>query len=351
TKAYNGLKEGRSIKLNKADLEISAGFTNQVEEASATLSQSGIILKNGSDIVSTSFTGVMPNYIETEPIKIIKGRFVNQYDMEEQRKVLVLHEKTVEMLFGNKEEDAIDRYVDASGINYKIIGIYTDNGSFSPSIYIPYNTLKLVYNKRDQLGDIVLTTKGLASIDRNEQFETEYRTAIATHHQYDPTDRRAIWVSNRLKQQMQQESGMNILTNAIWVIGIFTLLSGIVGVGNIMLITVKERTREFGIRKALGAKPFAILRLIIAESVVITTLFGYIGMVLGIAVTEYMNIVAGNQIMDAGVFSATVFKNPTVDLSIAIQATLTLIIAGTIAGFFPARKAVMIRPIEALRAD
>ena len=141
------------------------------------------------------------------------------------------------------------------------------------------------------------------------------------------------------------------MRTAIWVIGIFTLLSGIVGVSNIMLITVKERTREFGIRKALGAKPISILWLIIAESVTITTFFGYIGMVAGIAATEYLNMVSGAQVIDIGIVSQTVFENPTVDLHIAIQATLTLVIAGTLAGFFPARKAVMIRPIEALRAD
>ena len=144
---------------------------------------------------------------------------------------------------------------------------------------------------------------------------------------------------------------MNMLRIAIWVIGIFTLLSGIVGVSNIMLITVKERTREFGIRKALGAKPRSILWLIIVESVAITTFFGYIGMVSGIAVTEWMNSAFGNQQMDNGMWSETVFSNPTVDLGIAIQATLTLVIAGTLAGFFPARKAVTISPIEALRAD
>ena len=144
---------------------------------------------------------------------------------------------------------------------------------------------------------------------------------------------------------------MNILRTAIWIIGIFTLLSGIVGVSNIMLITVKERTREFGIRKALGAKPSSILWLIIIESVVITTLFGYIGMVAGIGATEYMNMVAGSQTMDTGMWTETVFLNPTVDVKIAIQATLTLIIAGTLAGFFPAKKAVSISPIEALRAE
>ena len=138
-----------------------------------------------------------------------------------------------------------------------------------------------------------------------------------------------------------------MLRIAIWVIGIFTLLSGIVGVSNIMLITVKERTREFGIRKALGAKPLSILWLIIVESVTITTIFGYIGMVAGIGATEWMNNAFGNQRM----WTETVFLNPTVDIRIAIQATLTLIIAGTLAGLFPARKAVSIRPIEALRAD
>lgn len=194
-------------------------------------------------------------------------------------------------------------------------------------------------------------TRGLDTEEKNEIFEKEYRKAIGIHHRFTADDKGAIWMWNRFTQFLQQEKGMRILTIAIWVIGIFTLLSGIVGVSNIMLITVKERTREFGIRKALGAKPISILWLIIAESVTITTFFGYIGMVAGIAATEYMNTVAGNQTVDAGVFTETVFLNPTVDISIAIQATMTLVIAGTLAGFFPARKAVMIRPIEALRAD
>lgn len=350
-KPYKGLKEGREIKLNETDMEITEGFTNNVESVGATLEQNGVNLSYGEDHVSINLEGVMENYTKVEPMEMVKGRFINALDLKEKRKVIVLHEKTIEMLFGKDKQEKIGQYVNASGLAYQIIGIYTDKGNFSPSAFIPYSTLKLIYNKGDKLGTMIFITKNMNTIENNESFETEYRKAIGTHQNFDPTDRSAIWIWNRLKQYMQQQNGLGILRTAIWVIGIFTLLSGIVGVSNIMLITVKERTREFGIRKALGAKPISILWLIIAESIVITTFFGYIGMVAGIAMTEYMNVVAGNQVMDAGVFSMTVFENPTVDMHIAIQATLTLIIAGTLAGFFPARKAVMIRPIEALRAD
>jgi len=211
--------------------------------------------------------------------------------------------------------------------------------------------LQTIYNKGTQLNNIIFTVKNLNTVKSNEDFEADYRKVIAANHRFDPKDDSAIWIWNRLANYFKTQQASNILRIAIWVIGIFTLLSGIVGVSNIMLITVKERTREFGIRKALGAKPGSILRLVIIESVVITTLFGYIGMVLGIAATEWMNVAFGNQTMDAGVFQQTMFSNPTVDLGVAVQATLTLIIAGTLAGFFPARKAVGIRPIEALRAD
>lgn len=351
-KPYKGLKEGRGIKLNEKDMEITESFTDNVENVGATLGQDGVNLSYNEDHVSIYLKGVMPNYTRIEPMRMVKGRFINELDMKDKRKVIVLHEKTVEMLFGNKDkEEKIGKYIKASGLTYRIVGIYTDQGSYSPSAYIPYSTLKLVYNQGDRLGTLLFVTKNMETIESNEQFETEYRKAIGAHQRFDPTDRGAIYIWNRLKQYMQQQTGLSILRTAIWIIGIFTLLSGIVGVSNIMLITVKERTREFGIRKALGAKPVSILWLIIAESIVITTFFGYIGMVAGIAVTEYMNMVAGNQVMDAGIISVTVFENPTVDMHIAIQATLTLIIAGTLAGFFPARKAVMVRPIEALRAD
>ncbi len=347
---YQGLKEGRNIKLTEKELELTRQMTDHVTHASAILQQSGVILSYKQDNVSLQMTGAMPNYPETNGLKLKEGRFINRLDMKERRKVIVLHEKTVEMLLGDEKNQAIGKHINASGIAYQIVGIYTTPmEEFSPTAYLPYTTLQLIYNKGDGVGSLVFLTKGIDDMPSSETFEKEYRTAISKVKQFDAEDRSAIWVRNRFKQYLQQQTAIGILKTAIWVIGIFTLLSGIVGVSNIMLITVKERTHEFGIRKALGAKPYSILSLIIAESIAITTFFGYIGMIAGIAVTEYMNAVAGEQVVDVGVVSATVFVNPTVDMHIAIQATLTLIIAGTLAGFFPARKAVMIRPIEALR--
>ena len=349
SKAFNGLNEGRSISLNESDLKITAKrFPENIIEVGATSSHSGI-LTYGKENVSIIINGVFPNHTEMEAIRLTEGRFINDKDISQRRKVIVLHQKTADILFPKTQ--AIGKYITSQGVIYQVVGIYSDQNSFSPTALVPFSTLQLIYNKGDSIENILFSTKNLTSQASNDEFEAKYRAAIGKNNNFSPTDDSAIWIWNRFTQYLQKLEATNILNISIWVIGIFTLLSGIVGVSNIMLITVRERTHEFGIRKALGAKPSSILWLIISESVVITTFFGYIGMVAGIAATEYMNIVAGQQVMDAGVFSMTFFENPTVDLSIAIQATLTLIIAGTLAGLFPARKAVMIRPIEALRAD
>lgn len=352
-KSYDGLKEGRRIILENKDLlSTSNNFKNHVITAGATVRQSDVNLSFGQEYVNTSLLGVYPNFGEVESAKVATGRFINQNDLKERRKVIVLHKKTAEILFSKTHTEPIGQFVKAGDVAFQVVGTYNDQGDRGASeAYIPFTSLQTIYNKGTQLNNIIFTVKNLNTVKSNEDFEADYRKVIAANHRFDPKDDSAIWIWNRLANYFKTQQASNILRIAIWVIGIFTLLSGIVGVSNIMLITVKERTREFGIRKALGAKPGSILRLVIIESVVITTLFGYIGMVLGIAATEWMNMAFGNQTMDAGVFQQTMFSNPTVDLGVAVQATLTLIIAGTLAGFFPARKAVGIRPIEALRAD
>lgn len=353
TKPYDGLKEGRRVQLDNRDIvSTETQFTDYVTSAGATLQQSNVNISFGKEYVNLSLMGVYPNYREVETVKTATGRFINQTDLKERRKVIVLHQKSAEILFDKTHTDPIGQFVNANGVAYQVVGTYNDQGDRNPSeAYIPFSTLQTIYNKGDKLNNIIFTTQNLTSIESNEAFEEEYRRAIGVNHRFDPTDDGAIWIWNRFTDYLRTQSAMGILRTAIWVIGIFTLLSGIVGVSNIMLITVRERTHEFGIRKALGAKPRSILWLIIVESVAITTVFGYIGMVAGIGVTEWMNVAFGSQTVDAGMFEAQMFKDPTVDLKIAIQATLTLIIAGTLAGFFPARKATKIRPIEALRAD
>ncbi|WP_321479087.1 ABC transporter permease [uncultured Bacteroides sp.] len=352
TKSFDGLQVGRRIQLDNKDLGITTRkFSKNVISAGATVRQSSVTLSRGSEYVSMTLNGVFPNYTEVEPVKSTEGRFINELDIKERRKVIVLHTKTAKVLFP-KGEDPIGKFVIGNGTAYQVIGLYADQGDRDArEAYLPFSTLQTIYNKGDKINNLIFTTKGLETEKLNESFEKQYRKAIGSHHRFDPLDKSAIWIWNRLTNYLQQQTASSILRTAIWIIGIFTLLSGIVGVSNIMLITVKERTREFGIRKALGAKPSSILWLIIVESVVITTIFGYIGMVAGIGATEYMNAVSGSQVMDIGIAQETVFLNPTVDVKIAIQATLTLIIAGTLAGFFPARKAVSIRPIEALRAE
>ena len=350
TKPWQGMQEGRNVDLEQEDCRLTAvRFPDNIMEVGATVSQNAVDITYGKDHVSITLEGVMPSLVHIEGIKLVEGRFINQLDMQGNRKVMVLHKKTVEMLF--PRESALGKMIKVNGLAFKVVGIYDDQNFFSPSVYVPYNTLSLLYAKGNLVDNLMFTTRGLTDEKTNDRFEDDFRTMLAHRHQFDASDNGAVWIWNRFTQYLQQQQATSILHIAIWVIGIFTLISGIVGVSNIMLITVRERTHEFGIRKALGASPFSILRLIIAESVLITTFFGYVGMVAGILATEYMDRLFGQQTVDVGVFSATVFHNPTVDISVAIQATLTLIIAGTLAGFFPARKAVMIRPIEALRAD
>lgn len=351
SKPYDGLKQGRRIQLNNGDLEISRRMKEHVITAGAILYQKNTNISYGAEYINESLRGVHPNYLEINRPKMVEGRFVNSLDIQESRKVAVIHKQSAEVLF-KQPRLALGKMLNIGGIMYQVIGVYQDLGnSYERSVFLPFSTLQLVYNKGDKLHNILLSIKNLDTEEENRAFEADFRAAIGAHQRFDKDDYSAIWIWNRFTQMLQMNEGNSYIRMAIWIIGLFTLLSGVVGVSNIMLITVKERTREFGIRKALGATPLSILKLVIAESVVITALFGYLGMLAGIGVTEYMNIVAGRQVMDVGFGQATTFLNPTVDIGVAIKATATLIVAGTLAGLFPALKAVRTRPIEALRAE
>ena len=353
SKAYKGLKEGRSITLNDKDILISNKTYGQyVDDVGGRLEQYNVNINYGDNYVaSQSLVGVAPTHPKIDKTELIDGRFINEIDMKEQRKNVVLSRSQAKELCKDYRS-LVGKNVKISNLNFQVVGIYKDDESRNNTeAFIAYSTIKTIYAKGDDAGSLEFTIKNLKTREDNKQFEKNYRASINNNHQAAPDDERTIWLWNRYMDNIQMNQGIAIMQTALWIVGLFTLLSGIVGVSNIMLITVKERTREFGVRKAIGAKPWSILKLIITESIIITSFFGYIGMVCGVAANEIMDATIGHTTVDTGLFKAAMFVNPTVGLGTCIGATITIVIAGTIAGLIPAIKAARIRPIEALRAE
>ena len=353
SKAYKGLKEGRSITLNDKDILISNKTYGQyVDDVGGRLEQYNVNINYGDNYVaSQSLVGVAPTHPKIDKTELIAGRFINEIDMKEQRKNVVLSRSQTKELCKDYRS-LVGKNVKISNLNFQVVGIYKDDESRNNTeAFIAYSTIKTIYAKGDDAGSLEFTIKNLKTREDNKQFEKNYRASINNNHQAAPDDERTIWLWNRYMDNIQMNQGIAIMQTALWIVGLFTLLSGIVGVSNIMLITVKERTREFGVRKAIGAKPWSILKLIITESIIITSFFGYIGMVCGVAANEIMDATIGHTTVDTGLFKAAMFVNPTVGIGTCIGATIAIVIAGTIAGLIPAIKAARIRPIEALRAE
>lgn len=353
SKAYKGLKEGRSITLNDKDILISNKTYGQyVDDVGGRLEQYNVNINYGDNYVaSQSLVGVAPTHPKIDKTELIAGRFINEIDMKEQRKNVVLSRSQAKELCKDYRS-LVGKNVKISNLNFQVVGIYKDDESRNNTeAFIAYSTIKTIYAKGDDAGSLEFTIKNLKTKEDNKQFEKNYRASINNNHQAAPDDERTIWLWNRYVDNIQMNQGIAIMQTALWIVGLFTLLSGIVGVSNIMLITVKERTREFGVRKAIGAKPWSILKLIITESIIITSFFGYIGMVCGVAANEIMDATIGHTTVDTGLFKAAMFVNPTVGIGTCIGATITIVISGTIAGLIPAIKAARIRPIEALRAE
>ena len=375
SKPYDGLEEGRRINLDERDVALTGGglFANYIDDVVSSVSTSATV-SYGRKYFSGNLEGNYPALQKMEKIEILYGRFLNEKDIKEKRKVVVLSQNQAETLLGNEirasgarlpgmrpkidsgkqvhVQDLLGKYVRIGSISYRVVGISkSDASSNSNTLYAPYTTVRAIYGKGRVVDDITFTFHGLNSEKENEAFEDQYRAVVNLRHRAAPDDRRAVWIRNRFRQNLQMNKGRNILSDALWILGLFTLLGGIVGVSNIMLITVKERTHEFGIRKAIGAGPWDIMKLILAESVSITAFFGYIGMLLGMIACMILDKTVGQSSVSIMDTEIAMFVNPTVGLDVALEATLVLIVAGTIAGLFPARKAAQVRPIEALRAE
>ncbi|MFW5479855.1 MAG: ABC transporter permease [Prevotella sp.] len=353
SKGYKGLQEGRSIDLNDKDMSITGhSFSGNVDEVGAEIHNDSAVITLGENYVSSSILGVYPNAAKINKREMTAGRFINDIDMQQRRKVVVVSDQSARELSPHQNTDVVGQTVKISNLGFTIVGVYkNDQSMMGNDAYIPFTTFRTVYNSGDKVGNIMFSFHGLSSQKANDDFEKRYKATINMQHQAAPDDDNAVWIWNRFTQNLQMNQGIGIIRMALWIVGLFTLLSGVVGVSNIMLISVKERTREFGIRKAIGAKPSSILRLIIIESIIITTLFGFIGMLAGIAANQYMDVTTGNMQTNTGLFQMTVFLHPTVGFDVCFEALIVMVVAGTIAGLIPARRAAHVRPIEALRAE
>lgn len=338
SKPYKGLKEGRWIPLKERNLkEIEQDNPGKVVMAAPSVDGQSTIMSTERDYVSRSYSGVYPE--AREQLVIDYGRFINEKDLAEQRKSIVLDYKTAEQLYADPTK-AVGKSLNVGGVAFNVVGVY--NHEWKTDIFIPYTTARALAGYNDDLGMIRVVTGNLKSEEEAEALETNIRATLGRSNNHAADDNSAIWVWNRFESYLANQKVMGILNIVMWVIGLLTLITGIVGVSNIMFVSVRERTHEIGIRRAIGAKPRNILAQVIVESVSLTTIFGYIGILLGTVGTEIL----------AHVFAGSDFiKDPTVNLSLAMQVTCVLILSGALAGIFPAIRALKVRPVEALRTE
>ena len=356
SKPYEGLKEGRRIQLMEKDIRLTDSDTfENIDKVSSVLYQGSLVMSSGKRHLKISAMGVYPMYAGIHYVEMEAGRFINDLDISQRRKVAVITHLQAKNILGGKAdyERVLGAKVKVDGISYTVIGVRHGHENMDDrDVMFPFSTMKALYKSGDDnIGQIEFSFHGLETIQDNEKFEKNYRAVLNKAHRAAPDDESALWIQNRFRSDMQMNNAMNILKTSLWVLGLLTLLGGIVGVSNIMLITVKERTHEFGIRKAIGAKPWSIMKLIVAESVAITALFGYIGMMLGLVACEFLDKTVGQSSVSILGESIQVMKNPTVGIGTALGVTAVLIIAGTLAGMIPAMKAAKVKPIEALMAN
>jgi putative ABC transport system permease protein len=349
---YQGLKAGRRIYFDMKDYD-EIKKLDDIDKISARYFSNSRTYSFSNEYGQYTTQGCHPDYRDIEKLNIDEGRFINEIDIQYKRKVVVIGKDIKEALF--KGIEPVGEYLNIGGVLYKIIGVYaeSDPREGAQQGLIPITTAQLIFNIGDRIHNLAVTTKDLSKKE-SLQIEKKIRTLLAANHKVDVNDTRAIGIYNSLENYIETMNIFKAINIFIWLIGIGTLIAGIVGVSNIMLIVVKERTKEIGIRKAIGASPSSIIGLILLESVFITLLAGYIGMLFGISLMELINFVMEQQSSaassgDRGQF--TMFLNPTVDLRIAISSLLLLVGAGTLAGYIPAKRAASIKPIEALHNE
>lgn len=344
SKPYKGLQPGREIKFTNADYDLVKNSVEGIDLLSGRFwinQDNTFAYKNNYG--NFTISPVHPDYGQIKELELIQGRFINNIDLEKTRKVVVIGELIEEALFKHPDTTAIGKYINIAGVPFQVIGVFHDEGPEDEQrrAYVPLYTAQKVFSGTNRINQVSLTTGDVGLEKSNEMLATITRQ-LAAFHSFDPEDTRALNVWNKAEEYTRTMKLFASIRLFIWIIGIGTIIAGVVGVSNIMLIVVKERTKEIGIRKAIGATPGSVVSLILQESILITGFAGYIGLVAGVFLLELVSKYMPPNDM---------FMNPEADFRIAIGATILLVISGALAGLVPSMRAAKIKPIIALRDE
>jgi putative ABC transport system permease protein len=339
--AYKGMKAGRQVNFTNQDYNFVKENIPGVEEISARYYiWDKRIISYKKQFGSFELICVHPDMQQIEKIVIEQGRMLNQIDQQQNRKVVIIGLPVMNALFKNGE-NPLGEYIRVNNVPFKVVGVFSDRSDRDQQrLYLPISTAQMIFNGGNKINNLTLTSN--VSVEESETLEKTLRTRLAERHRFNSEDKSALYINNTIREFKQFQNMFMGIKLFVAVIGLFTIIAGVVGVSNIMIIVVNERTKELGIRKAIGATPMSVIFLIIFESVVITASAGYIGLVAGIGLLELVT-----KFMPPSDF----FRNPEVDFNIAVSATVILVLAGMLAGLWPAIKAARIRPVIALRDE
>ncbi|MCA1919258.1 MAG: ABC transporter permease [Flavobacterium piscis] len=345
-KEYKGLNPGRQIQFRNSDYSQSVQkFEDKLELRAATYNFWGGAFTYGKESGSYQYRGVDPDYGAVENLTVVQGRFINSNDLANNEKVATIGMKVKTDLF--KDKDPLGKEIAINNVNFKVVGVFTDPGGEREEAraYLPKTTVQRAYGGGDKISNVFFTLKKTNDYDealaQSEKFTEDLKALLRSKNVVAPDDDSGINAYNSVKDAKQFYDLNLYIRLFFWWVGICTIIAGVVGVSNIMLIIVKERTKEIGIRKALGASPFSIISMILHESIFITTIAGFVGLLASLLLLEVVGPMVQSEY----------FRNPQVDFSVALTTLVLLVFAGALAGFFPAYRAAKIRPIVALRDE
>jgi len=341
TLPWKGQAVGREIKFTDGDYEQISNM-EEVEHSTGRFRRwTNSIVRYGDRHSSFGIRSVHPGHQYLEMTKVIRGRYLNDLDLAQKRKVVVIGVEVAKYLF--RGVDPIGEWVEIGGLQYKVVGVFEDVGSIGEmrQVYIPLTTAQLAYNGANSMA-MIMVTVGDATAAEAATITDGMLNKLARKHNFNPNDKRALRIRNNVERFEQVSTTFTLLSGFVWLVGLGTVGAGIVGVSNIMLVSVTERTREIGLRKALGATPGSIIGMIMQEAIVLTSVSGYVGLVAGVAVIELMiRFMPENDYI----------RDPEVNFGATLLAMLLLVFFGALAGFFPAARAAAVRPIDALRSE